>query len=969
MQPAIGSALRTALNPIARPACRFVGATRHPLSRRTFRHSAILYGAPGSQGDKDSGVDGATPENPKQTEGEVVGGDVASTSSSVVEADNSSAAGTARRATSRLKSNRPRNTDGLPPLTIPHWFLERNVKRVEDPARRGGLTVSGSEADMKKAAREAPNDPDADLYAAPVVEDAKYSMDVNVYNEILLTLKAGLTLRPPRTEKDIQRPVTILYCPNAEGTYYLDSVMETMSDKLGADLVRLDAQDIAQIVGSYIDENLAWSKSEISNLGYSAHSAMGKIDESFPSDFSENINDTKARHERTARLESIMKRFRDKTEQSDGERDSPGDEFPTIVSTQTGPPGRRISQLPFVRILGMETDATKSSKSGPQNWHTLKVSKALNALVGAADAKQTSSAELETTGNVSADTPTRDVIIQVEGYTGLSTVEAGPELLRALRSVVDKRWKAGRNIILVGTASTDDKCYSIGAIRELQYEEELDTRTIYVPPERKEDQDKALQSDERTRTRDINIRNIEDMVNKLNDSNPDSKLATYIQQILTDPDNQDVTNWDMDRWVWPYARVRRLATILLGLKPPASGIGGDTLFNAVTLLEKSDLAKFSWGSAQWQKDRAAADPATRDGESATADPDSEKVSKIRQKCNTYEKRLLSGVMIPSKIKTTFEDVHAPKETIDALKSLTSLSLLRPEAFTYGVLANDNIPGLLLYGPPGTGKTLLAKAVARESGAIMLEVSGAMINDMYIGEGEKNVKAVFTLAKKLSPCVVFIDEADALLATRGGGTKRSTSHRDIINQFLREWDGMSDHSAFIMVATNRPYDLDEAVLRRLPRRLLIDLPLFKDRALIFFMYVSKELLDPSVSLRELAHRTAFYSGSDIKNVCVAAAMACLREENQYAARAKIEGIPYTIPKRRTLFKRHFDKALDEISASITDDMDTLKAIRKFDEKYGDNKNRRKKSAALGFGGTTVEEPDAQSARVRSEERLM
>ena len=102
------------------------------------------------------------------------------------------------------------------------------------------------------------------------------------------------------------------------------------------------------------------------------------------------------------------------------------------------------------------------------------------------------------------------------------------------------------------------------------------------------------------------------------------------------------------------------------------------------------------------------------------------IDRVRKSCNSHETKLLSGVIDSTKITTGFADVHAPPETIDALKTLTSLSLLRPDAFKYGVLANDRLPGLLLYGPPGTGKTLLAKAVAKESRATVVEVSGAQI---------------------------------------------------------------------------------------------------------------------------------------------------------------------------------------------------------------------------------------------------
>lgn len=309
-------------------------------------------------------------------------------------------------------------------------------------------------------------------------------------------------------------------------------------------------------------------------------------------------------------------------------------------------------------------------------------------------------------------------------------------------------------------------------------------------------------------------------------------------------------------------------------------------------------------------------------------------------------------------------MHVPSETVEALKTLTSLSLIRPEAFSYGVLATNKIPGLLLYGPPGTGKTLLAKAVAKESGATVLEVSGSEVYDMYVGEGEKNVKAIFTLAKKLSPCVVFIDEADAIFGSRGGHSGNRTTHRELINQFLREWDGMNELSAFIMVATNRPFDLDDAVLRRLPRRLLVDLPVESDREAILRIHLKDETLDPSVSLSELAARTPFYSGSDLKNLSVAAALACVREETEKAMKHPADQGEYKYPEKRTLEKRHFEKAMEEISASISEDMSSLAAIRKFDEKYGDRKGRKKKRAGWGFGTVADANQQLETGRVRN-----
>jgi SpoVK/Ycf46/Vps4 family AAA+-type ATPase len=214
-----------------------------------------------------------------------------------------------------------------------------------------------------------------------------------------------------------------------------------------------------------------------------------------------------------------------------------------------------------------------------------------------------------------------------------------------------------------------------------------------------------------------------------------------------------------------FGEIHRLSSLLAGMSSEEP-FGPDRLKRALRHLTASDNIKFEWAEQGRTKDRPISD---------------DKTSKLRKTATKHEKRLLGGVIEPDKIKTTFNDVHAPVETIEALKTLTTLSLIRPESFLYGVLATDKIPGLLLYGPPGTGKTMLAKAVAKESGAAMLEVSAAEINDMYVGEGEKNVKALFSLAKKLAPCVVFIDEADALFSSRTSGHQR-VSHRELLNQF-------------------------------------------------------------------------------------------------------------------------------------------------------------------------------------------
>ena len=148
----------------------------------------------------------------------------------------------------------------------------------------------------------------------------------------------------------------------------------------------------------------------------------------------------------------------------------------------------------------------------------------------------------------------------------------------------------------------------------------------------------------------------------------------------------------------------------------------------------------------------------------------------------------------------------------------------------------------------------------------------------------------------------------------------------------------------MVATNRPFDLDEAVLRRLPRKILLDLPLQDDRLRILQVLLRDEILDKSVSLAKLAAVTELYSGSDLKNLCVAAALEVVKEEVR-AQDAHQGPEPFVFPEKRVLTSRHFDRALGEISASISEDMSSLQAIRKFDERYGDG--RRKRRRHMGF----------------------
>lgn len=319
--------------------------------------------------------------------------------------------------------------------------------------------------------------------------------------------------------------------------------------------------------------------------------------------------------------------------------------------------------------------------------------------------------------------------------------------------------------------------------------------------------------------------------------------------------------------------------------------------------------------------------------------------------NEFEKRLLADVIPPSDIGVTFDDIGALENVKDTLKELVMLPLQRPELFCKGQLTKP-CKGILLFGPPGTGKTMLAKAVATEAGANFINISMSSITSKWFGEGEKYVKAVFSLASKISPSVVFVDEVDSMLGRRENPGEHEAM-RKMKNEFMVNWDGLrtkDTERVLVLAATNRPFDLDEAVIRRLPRRLMVNLPDAPNRAKILKVILAKEDLSPDVDLDGIASMTDGYSGSDLKNLCVTAAHRPIKEilekEKKERAAALAEGKPAPALRGsadiRSLNMEDFKYAHERVCASVSSESVNMTELLQWNELYGEGGSRRKKA---------------------------
>ena len=276
-------------------------------------------------------------------------------------------------------------------------------------------------------------------------------------------------------------------------------------------------------------------------------------------------------------------------------------------------------------------------------------------------------------------------------------------------------------------------------------------------------------------------------------------------------------------------------------------------------------------------------------------------------------------------KVKWDEVGGLEDVKQQLKETVEWPLTNPEGFER--LGIKPPRGLLLYGPPGNGKTLIAKAIATESAANFIAIKGPEVMSKWVGESEKKLREVFRKAKQVSPCIVFLDELDALAPTRGTGGDNNVSDR-LVDQLLTSMDGLENMEGVITIgATNRPEIIDQALLRpgRFDRMILVGEPDEDARKKILKIH-TKSVPLKNVKLGVLAKKMVGYTGADIESVVREAAILALRKDH----------------KAKEVTMKHFEEALELVVPSITED--TIKYYEEIGKRLRSRSRRERRSEA-------------------------
>ncbi len=668
--------------------CRFIAGRRRSLaSTRNFHRSAIAYRSSDDPTDKpDStgsrGIEDPSPKGLGDTTAGARAGETEGADTSVEgdgrpiqkdagrdpSKDSSSSYGSAAR-----RANRNKKVKELPQPMLPPWWYSRHVKLQED-LQEADMPELGQASDLIKEvwADAAISDQERVLAEGATVSSETeglshgkiYKLPYEIFLEICATARAGFRL-PPEFYADSFPGVKtniLLHCPKDGGIYFLDKVVNIVASATDADVVQVDAQDIAEFGGDYLGEGSEPGPYTIRSLGYDSQHVVARTQ---ARDYEDEVEES------------------DEAENSD-DQDAPFTQgLPGMSGSSKGPRIITVKLEDMLKSLpsnsGFPSSAprapspfAKQSSGSTDQWNDLKLSALVETFVDAAKGKTealrdedvstesreplTSSAEvtsvdLESTDNSAKNTSsTRNLIVMVRDYKEIRATLHGHTFLRRLDEVVRRRRKEGQKVIIVGTVSSADLTpgLSKSGIRALQSERENKSfRTIVVTPQIPPDGDFTFFEDEKRRMVEINMRNLQDMMLRLSSS--DKQMSDIMGgKPLRIQAAQEFAS-GLNESVWSFDRIHRVAIAVLGHMPADAKITPVAIERLLRLLDASDDIKFKWAAAEKDFQSAIDNTPTADkvGESS-AKQRQDKLKRLRKTCNTHEKKLLNGVVDPGR---------------------------------------------------------------------------------------------------------------------------------------------------------------------------------------------------------------------------------------------------------------------------------------------------------------------------------
>lgn len=308
------------------------------------------------------------------------------------------------------------------------------------------------------------------------------------------------------------------------------------------------------------------------------------------------------------------------------------------------------------------------------------------------------------------------------------------------------------------------------------------------------------------------------------------------------------------------------------------------------------------------------------------------------KLTEYEMNIASHLVDPQTIKVSWRDIAGLDEIINELQDTVILPFQKRHLLPDSKLFQPP-KGVLLFGPPGCGKTMIAKATAKASGCKFINLQASTLTDMWYGESQKLTAAVFSLAVKIQPCIVFIDEIDSFLRNRSSLDHEATAMMKA--QFMSLWDGLDTSpttQVMVMGATNRPKDVDPAILRRMPTTFHVGLPNTRQREDILRLILDGENLSNAINLKEIAEKTEGYSGSDLRELCRDAAMYRVRD---YVRKEQMRQIAQQLQSNQ-----EEERPVDE---------DRLRPVTQLDLLFGLDKMKESKQATSPLLPSVAEVP--------------